>query len=222
MKNILWKPKSPEKSQMSQLIHIINESYEEDINSYNELHQWSVEHVSEFWEEIWNYSKIIHSKSYSNVVDDVSKMPGAKWFQGAKLNFAENLLRFRDNRPAIHFKGEGKAVITYSFKDLYDEVEKVAHALRTLGVVKGDRVAGFIPNIPESVIAMLATASIGAIWSSSSPDFGTKAVLDRFAQIEPKVIFAADGYFYNGKGYDSIKKLKKLELQALQKKRYVI
>ena len=219
MKDILWKPKSPEKSQMSQLIQIINESYKEDINSYNKLHQWSVENVSEFWEEVWKYSKIIHSKAFLKVVDDVSKMPGAKWFSGAKLNFAENLLRFRDNRPAIHFKGEGKAVITYSFKEVYDEVEKVTHALRTLGVVKGDRVAGFIPNIPESVIAMLATASIGAIWSSSSPDFGTKAVLDRFAQIEPKVIFAADGYFYNGKGYNSIKKLKEISknIPALQK-----
>ena len=111
MKDILWKPKSPEKSQMSQLIHIINESYKEDINSYKELHQWSVEHVSEFWEEVWNYSKIIHSKAFLNVVDDVSKMPGAKWFQGAKLNFAENLLRFRDNRPAIHFKREGQFLI---------------------------------------------------------------------------------------------------------------
>ena len=219
MKDILWTPLSPEKTQMSQLIQIINESYNEDINSYNELHQWSVENLSEFWEEIWNYSKIIHSKSYSHVVDDVSKMPGAKWFPGARFNFAENLLRFRDHKPAIHFKKEGKDVISLSFREVYDEVEKLTHALRSLGVVKGDRVAGFIPNIPESIIAMLATASIGAIWSSSSPDFGTKAVLNRFTQIKPKVIFAADGYFYNGKSYDSLKKLDEIakKLPSLQK-----
>ena len=207
MENILWKPSSPEKTQMVQLINRINESYGLGMNSYDELHNWSINHIPEFWKEIWDYCEIKHSVSFSDVVDDVHQMPGAKWFSGAKLNFAENLLRFQDDHPAIHFKGEGQPVRTLTYKELFNDVERLAHSLKEFGVQKGDRVAGFIPNMPEALIAMLATASIGAIWSSSSPDFGIKGVLDRFTQIEPKVIFAADGYFYNGKSFDSLEKL---------------
>jgi len=207
MENILWKPSSPEKTQMAHLINRINESYGLGMNSYDELHNWSINHIPEFWKEIWDYCEIKHSVSFSQVVDDVHQMPGAKWFSGAKLNFAENLLRFQDDHPAIHFKGEGQPVRTLTYKELFNDVERLAHSLKEIGVQKGDRVAGFIPNMPEALIAMLATASIGAIWSSSSPDFGIKGVLDRFTQIEPKVIFAADGYFYNGKSFDSLEKL---------------
>ena len=134
-------------------------------------------------------------------------MPGATWFKGARLNFAENLLRSRDNRPAIHFQGEGQTLRTLTHQELFYEVEKLAHSLRDSGIQKGDRVAGFMPNMPETVIAMLATASIGAVWSSSSPDFGIKGVLDRFSQIEPRIIFASNGYYYNGKEFDSLGKL---------------
>jgi len=134
-------------------------------------------------------------------------MPGATWFRGARLNFAENLLRSRDNRPAIHFQGEGQTLRTLTHQELFYEVEKLAHSLRDSGIQKGDRVAGFMPNMPETVIAMLATASIGAVWSSSSPDFGIKGVLDRFSQIEPRIIFASNGYYYNGKEFDSLGKL---------------
>ncbi len=207
MENILWKPKSPEKTRMAHLIKIINESHQTNISSYDELHRWSVNQISDFWHHIWKYSNIIHSKSYSKVVDDVKKMPGAKWFVNAELNFAENLLKFKDHRPAIHAIDERNSIRTITYKELYNEVEKVAHALKKINVTKGDRVVGFIPNIPEAVIAMLATTSIGAIWSSSSPDFGIKGVLDRFTQIKPKVVFAADGYLYNGKQFDSLKKL---------------
>ena len=180
MKDILWKPISPEKTQMSRLIQIVNESYSENIDSYDQLHQWSIDNIHEFWGEIWDYTKIVHSSNYNKVVDDETKMPGAKWFPGARLNFAENLLRYKDSKPAIHFKGEGKPIITLSYHEIYNEVEKLSHALRSLGVKEGDRVAGFIPNIPQAIIAMLATTSIGAVWSSSSPDFGIKGVLDRF------------------------------------------
>ena len=207
MENILWKPSSPEKTQMAQLINRINESYGLGMNSYAELHNWSINHIPEFWKEIWDYCEIKHSVSFSQVVDDVHQMPGAKWFSGAKLNFAENLLRFQDDHPAIHFKGEDQPVRTLTYKELFNDVERLAHSLKEIGVQKGDRVAGFIPNMPEALIAMLATASIGAIWSASSPDFGIKGVLDRFTQIEPKVIFAANGYFYNGKSFDSLEKL---------------
>ena len=206
-KQILWTPPYPEQTQMAQFLQRVNTNNQLKLSSYEEFHNWSVRHVSEFWNQFWDYSNIIHSAPYHQVVDDEKKMPGAKWFPGSKLNYAENLLKYRDNRPAIHFKGEGQPTQTYSYSDLYNEVEQLAHSLRELGVKKGDRVAGFIPNMPQAIIAMLATASIGAIWSSSSPDFGIKGVLDRFTQIEPKVIFAANGYYYNGKSFDSLDKL---------------
>ena len=125
MKDILWKPISPEKTQMSRLIQIVNESYSENIDSYDQLHQWSIDNIHEFWGEIWDYTKIVHSSNYNKVVDNVTKMPGAKWFPGARLNFAENLLRYKDSRPAIHFKGEGKPIITLSYHEIYNEVEKL-------------------------------------------------------------------------------------------------
>jgi len=208
MKPILWTPTHPEQSQMAQFMERINEVYDLNMQSYDELYNWSVHHISDFWKQFWDYSNIIYSTTFNEVVDDEKRMPGAKWFEGAKLNFAENLLKYRDEHPAIHFKGEGQIVKTITYEELFSEVEKLAHSLKEMGIQKGNRVVGFIPNIPEAIIAMLATASIGAIWSSSSPDFGIKGVLDRFTQIEPKVIFAANGYYYNGKTFDSLEKLK--------------
>jgi acetoacetyl-CoA synthetase len=144
------------------------------------------------------------------VVDDLGKMPGAKWFDGATLNFTENLLRYRDAKIAIHFYGEDGTQSSLSYRALHDQVSRLARSMREMGIVKNDRVAGFMPNIPETIITMLATASIGAIWSSCSPDFGIKGVLDRFQQIEPKLVFAADGYLYNGKTIDCLSKLKNI------------
>ena len=161
-------------------------------------------------DHFWEYSKIIHHSPYSDVVDDILKMPGAKWFEDATLNFAGNLLRHRDNKIAIHFYGEDGTQSSLSYRELHDQVSRLARSMREIGIVKNDRVAGFMPNIPETIITMLATASIGAIWSSCSPDFGIKGVLDRFQQIEPKLIFAADGYLYNGKTIDCLSKLKKI------------
>ena len=207
MKKILWKPDSKKETKMAELTAIINHNHDQKIKNYEQLHDWSINHISEFWEEIWNYCNIIHSESYTQVVNNVKLMPGAKWFAGAKLNFAENLLRFRDNRVAIKFKSEDKSLRELTYLELFQEVKKVSSYLKNLGVQKGDRVVGFLPNIPEAVAAMLATSSLGAIWSSCSPDFGTNGVLDRFSQIEPKVIFSAYGYRYNGKYYDSLKKL---------------
>ena len=219
MKKILWKPDSRKKTKMAELTDIINRNHSQKINDYEQLHNWSVNHIPEFWEEIWNYCDIIHSEPYTQVVDDVKVMPGAKWFTGAKLNFAENLLRFRDDRVAIKFKSEDKSLRELTYLELFQEVEKVSNYLRELGVQKGDRVVGFLPNVPEAVVAMLATSSLGAVWSSCSPDFGTNGVLDRFSQIEPKVIFSACGYRYNGKYYDSLKKLNGVlkELTTVQK-----
>jgi len=217
----LWQP-NPQKASASQMqifLNLINDKYHLAENSYAQLHLWSVENPTDFWEEFWNYSNIIHSEEYTSVVDDAKKMPGAKWFTDAKLNYAENLLQRRDDKAAIIFRGESAIKRQLSYKELYEEVRKTAAGLRKLGVKKGDRIAGFMPNMPESIIAMLATSSIGAIWSSSSPDFGIKGVLDRFSQIEPKVIFAADGYFFKGKQFDSQEKLLQIldQLPSVQK-----
>ncbi len=206
----MWKPsvEQIERSQMFEFKEFINTRHGLNLDSYTDLHDWSVDNIHEFWAFAWEFFDIIHTQPYTQVVDDVSKMPGAKWFTGVRLNFAENLLRRRDDKTALIFKGESQLVRKLTYAELYSEVAKTAAALRTAGVEKGDRVAGFVPNMPESIIAMLATTSIGAIWSSSSPDFGIKGVLDRFSQIEPKVLFAANGYFYNGKFHDSLEKLK--------------
>ena len=185
----------------------INGRHGINLENYQDLHGWSVNQIPDFWEAVWSYFDIIHSESYTQIVDDVSKMPGAKWFNGARLNFAENLLRHRDDKIALIFKGEGQPTRKLTYCELYLAVAKTAQALKNVGVQKGDCIAGFIPNMPESIIAMLATTSIGAIWSSSSPDFGINGVLDRFSQIKPKVLFAANGYFYNGKSHDSLEKL---------------
>jgi acetoacetyl-CoA synthetase len=156
---------------------------------------------------MWSFSDLIYSKNYTQVVDDINKMPGAKWFSGSRLNFSENLLRFKDDQIAVQFKGEDLSVRTLSYNELYRDVEILASAFRKNGLKKGDRVVGFLPNIPESIIAMLATASIGAIWSSCSPDFGIKGVLDRFKQINPKFLISTNGYRYNGKSFDLTNKL---------------
>jgi len=206
---ILWQP-NPAKmkqSQMYEFMLLIDEKYHLPEPTYPALHKWSVENIANFWMEFWEYAQIINSHQFSQVVDDAQKMPGAKWFPGAKLNYAENLLQHRGDKTAIIFRNENGSEKRISQDELYNEVYRISDGLKKLGVGIGDRVAAFMPNIPETVVAMLATASVGAIWSSSSPDFGIKGVLDRFSQIEPKVIFAADGYFYNGKQFDSQEKL---------------
>ena len=209
MNPILWTPTQDQvnASQMEAFRNQVNSRFNIDLKNYFDLYEWSISNISDFWKAVWGFMTIEFSADYKQVVDDDSKMPGAQWFNGVKMNFAENLLRIRSEKPAIHFKGEGQEVRTLSYYELFDEVEKLASALRKIGIQQGDRIAGFMPNMPETIIAMLAAASIGAIWSSSSPDFGIKGVLDRFTQIEPKVLFAANGYYYNGKKFDSLEKL---------------
>ena len=209
MNPILWKPTQDQvnTSQMEAFRNQVNSRFNINLKDYFDLYEWSISNISDFWKAVWGFMALEFSDDYTQVVDDDSKMPGAQWFEGVKMNFAENLLRIRSEKPAIHFKGEGQEVRTLSYYELFDEVEKLASALRKIGIQQGDRIAGFMPNMPETIIAMLAAASIGAIWSSSSPDFGIKGVLDRFTQIEPKVLFAANGYYYNGKQFDSLEKL---------------
>ena len=220
----MWQPTEEQinNSQMMDYMQLVNQKFGLSLKKYSQLYDWSIEKAEDFWGSFWEYSQIIHHSPYSQVVDDLGKMPGAKWFDGATLNFAENLLRYRDDKIAILFQGEDGTQSSLTYKELHDQVSRLARSMREMGIVKNDRVAGFMPNIPETIITMLATASIGAIWSSCSPDFGIKGVLDRFQQIEPKLIFAADGYLYNGKTIDCLSKLKKILMDLPSIKKIII
>ena len=172
-----------------------------NLKTYGKLWQWSVAHAGDFWSLLWQYADVIGEKG-AEVVIDADKMPGARWFPRARLNYAQNLLRRRDDGDALVFWGEDRVKRRFSHAALYDAVSRCRQALQQAGVGQGDRVAGYLPNMPETIIAMLATASLGAVWSSASPDFGVEGVMDRFGQIEPKVLFCVDGYYYNGKVID--------------------
>ena len=212
MNTILWKPSKDQinSSQLEAFRLQVNSRFNLKIENYSELHSWSISNINDFWKAIWGFMAIKCSSNYNQVVDDENKMPGAKWFDGLLFNFAENLLRIKSDKAAIIFQSENADSKIISYNELYDEVEKVASTLRKMGIKNGDRIVGIMPNLAETVIAMLATTSIGAIWSSCSPDFGTQGILDRFTQINPKIIFASDGYFYKSKSFDSLNKLKDL------------
>jgi len=209
---ILWKPSSQyiKESNLFRFTQIINHKYGHDFDSYDDLYKWSVIELEKFWEEVSIFSNIKFSQKYTNIIRKDEKIWKTKWFLNSKLNYAENLLKNKDDNIAIYFFGENKVRTQVTFNELYSEVAKVAHSFRNLGIRKGDRIAGFIPNIPEAIISMLAATSIGAIWSSCSPDFGTDAVLDRFKQINPKIIIASDGYYYKGKEINYNDKLNKI------------
>jgi acetoacetyl-CoA synthetase len=175
------------------------------IDSYEALWQWSIDDIEGFWSLLWSYGNVLGDRR-SEVLVDGDRMPGARWFPGARLNYAENLLRRRDAQDALVFWGETRVRRRLGHGALYDEVSRCRQALQAVGVGEGDRVAGYLPNMPETVIAMLAAASLGAVWSSASPDFGVEGVMDRFGQIGPKVLFCVDGYYYNGKTIDCMEK----------------
>jgi acetoacetyl-CoA synthetase len=205
----LWQPSEEriKSTNMYRFMNLINEKYSQNFNEYESLYEWSIQNIPDFWATMWDFAEIKASHPYTEVVDDLTTMPGAKWFSGAQLNFAENLLRYRDDQVALIFKGEALESIKMTYAELYDEVARVAKALKDAGVQVGDRVGGFMPNMPETVIAMLASTSIGAVWSSCSPDFGIKGVLDRFGQIRPKILFTANGYFFKGNRFDSLERV---------------
>ncbi|EEG06801.1 acetoacetate--CoA ligase [Pseudogulbenkiania ferrooxidans] len=180
------------------------------LDDYDALYDWSIREPAVFWQALWRFAEVRAMREADTVLQDGERMPGARWFVGARLNFAANLLRRRDDGVALAFYGEDQVRATWSWGRLYGTVSRLAQALRAQGVGPGDRVAGLVPNMPETVAAMLATASLGAMWSSCSPDFGVEGVLDRFGQIAPKVLFASDGYRYNGKAIDVRAKLAEL------------
>ena len=206
MGQLLWKPSKVRKKQsnMTRFIGFVNEKYSLAIDSYNDLYDWSIEKLPDFWAAMWKFTRIKASRRYDEVVDDLTKFPGAKWFGGASLNFAENLLRYRDDRIAFIFKGETQKSARMTYAEIYDSVARLAKSLRDIGVKPGDRVTAYMPNLIETAIAMLATTSIGAVWSSCATDLGAQATLDRLGQIEPKILFTVNGYFYKGKAFNSL------------------
>ena len=198
---ILWSPSDErvKSSQMYQFIKIINKKNNINIQNFIDLHSWSIENKAEFWSEIWDFFEVKGFKGVKPYIKPENQMPGSKFFPNGKVNYAENMLSGDVSGPAIVFKSENKIRKEVSWNDLKTEVSALANFMKKQGIAKGDRVAAYMPNMPETVIMMLATSSIGAIFSSASPDFGVDGVLDRFGQIEPKILLTTDGYWYNGK-----------------------
>ncbi len=201
LNSVLWSPSDEriKSSQMYNFIKIINKKNNINIQSFTDLHTWSIENKANFWSLIWDFFDVIGSKGSEPYIDPINQMPGSKFFPYGKVNYAENMLSGDVSGSAIIFKSEDKIRKEVSWKELKDQVATLANFLKKQGITKGDRVAAYMPNMPETVILMLATSSIGAIFSSASPDFGVEGVLDRFGQIEPKILLTTDGYWYNGK-----------------------
>jgi acetoacetyl-CoA synthetase len=202
----LWRP-SPERiatANLTRFMRCVTARTGTALPDYDALYAWSLEQPAQFWSELARFAGIRADFGGGPAIEHPAQMPGARFFPGARLNFAENLLKFADEHPALIFRNERGTRRVLSGRELREEVARIAAGLAAAGVVAGDRVAGYLPNLPEAAIAMLATASLGATWSSCSPDFGVHGVLDRFGQIQPKVLFTADGYFYAGKTLDSL------------------
>jgi acetoacetyl-CoA synthetase len=211
----LWEPspESIERATMTRYMRWLERESGLRFGSYEELWEWSVSELEDFWASIWEFFDVRAAKPYEHVLADRS-MPGTRWFEGAELNYAEHIFRDRDPAAvALHHASELREPAALTWGELSDQVARTAAGLRALGVERGDRVVAYAPNIPEALVAFLATASIGAVWSSCSPDFGASSVVDRFAQIEPKVLFAVDGYRYGGRDFDRLETVAGLQAQ---------
>ena len=220
MSTKLWEP-DPVRvlaSNLTVFMKFVEERWDISCQSYAALHQWSVEEQEKFWSAVWDFAEIIGDGPGDTILENKGKMLGASYFPEAQLNFSENLLRNRDNTLALIFRGETGVERTLNRSQLYDLVSQIIQAMKNAGVNPGDRIAGYLPNLPESIAVMLAAASLGAVWSSCSPDFGTRGVLDRFGQIEPKILFVADRYFYGGKTIDYNERIREVraELNTIQ------
>ncbi len=218
---VLWEPseRAIENALVTQFARHAVRKHRLELNTYPEFYQWTVEHPEEFWSEVWDWCGVIAAKKGATVLVDGGKMPGARWFPEARLNLAENLMRRGDRGDAFVLWDETGLRRRLSYADLYSEVSRAAQALQALGLRAGDRVAAFIPNIPEACVFALAALSQGMVWSSCSPDFGVEGVLDRFGQIEPKVLFCADGYRYHGESFDTLERAAEIaaKLPSLRK-----
>ncbi|MDF1797145.1 MAG: acetoacetate--CoA ligase [Coxiellaceae bacterium] len=216
----LWQPSADDlqKSQMAKFIQYVNQAHKLQFDNYQQLYQWSTEHIDLFWQAVVEFCDVKFDSPAQGVVNNQNDMQQAQWFPGATLNFAQHLLRFNDDKVAIQFANEIGERRSLTYAELNQQVIALAAHLQSLSVVAGDRVAGFVANTPEAIIAMLATTYLGAVWSSCSPDFGLNGVIDRFGQIEPKVLFAVDGHYYGRKKFNDLDKVKKIrqQLPALQ------
>ena len=211
----LWEPGAEriERSNMAAYMRWLAAERGLDFTSYDELWRWSVDELEDFWASIWDHFQVRAAKPYERVLAERT-MPGARWFEGAELNYAEHILREREpDEVAVRHASELRELAELRWGELSAQVAAVAAGLRGLGVQPGDRVVAYVPNIPEALVAFLATASIGAVWSSCSPDFGPRSVVDRFAQIEPKVLFCVDGYRYGGRDFDRLEAIAGLEAE---------
>lgn len=221
MNNVLWQPtdKQVAGAPVEKFRLFVNQRLNLNLQNYTDLHAWSITSIEDFWSALWDFNGIVSEAKGERVLVNPTAMPGASWFPDAKLNYTANLLRRNDDTDAIVFRSENGEQTVLSHAQLRAQVASMSRALRATGIVAGDRVAGFVPNMPQAIVAMLAAASIGAVWSSCSPDFGLNGVLDRFSQIEPKVLFTADGYHYNGKKHDSLALVSELveKLPSVQK-----
>jgi acetoacetyl-CoA synthetase len=209
----LWRPSKQRIAQanLTAFMAAIREEWGVALSHYAALYEWSIREKERFWQSVWSFCEVRSETRGRVILEDGQRMPGARWFPEARLNFAENLLRRRDQGEAVVFWGEDGRTRRLSHRELHSQVSRLEQALRARGVREGDRIAGYLPNLPETLIGMLAAASIGAIWSSCSPDFGPRGVVDRFGQIEPKLLLCADGYLYNGKRHDCIEKLREVQ-----------
>ena len=207
----LWTPSqaSIDAANMTRFIEQVNQHHGLSIDDYDALYQWSIEHKEAFWSETWDFCGIIGDQG-KRILIDGEDIEQAQWFPDATLNFAENLLRKRDSDVAIYFRAEDQVEYSLTYRELHDQVASVAAWLKSNGLEPGDRVAAYLPNMPETVVAMLAVTSLGAVWTSTSPDFGEDSVVDRFGQTEPRFLFTVDGYFYNGKRHEISDKIKSI------------
>jgi acetoacetyl-CoA synthetase len=220
----LWSP-SPEsvaKANITAFMKLVNSRHGLELGDYAGLYRWSIDKPGDFWTALWDFGGVIAEARGARVIADPDRMPGARFFPDARLNFAENLMRLGDDSDAMVFWGEDKVRRRMSHRELHEVVSRLQQALAAAGVNEGDRVAAFMPNMPEAVIAMLATASLGATWTSCSPDFGIQGVLDRFGQVEPTVLFCCDGYYYNGKVIDTLPRIAEIVRQLPTVKKVVV
>jgi acetoacetyl-CoA synthetase len=218
----LWQPSAQRiaEANLTAFMAAASERWKRALPDFGVTHRWSVEHPEEFWASVWQFCQVIGEPGERVVEGD--SMPGARWFPGAQLNFAQNLLRCRDDSDALVFWGEDKVRRRMSHAELYVAVARLAAAMRAEGLKPGDRVAAYMPNMPETIIAFLAASSIGATFTSASPDFGVQGVLDRFGQVEPRMLFVADGYYYNGKTIDCLDRVARIVEQLPSVTRVIV
>ena len=211
MAKLLWSPSTQriQDSNIRKLMDYIAKDGHQ-MAHYQDLYDFSIRLPQLFWRYVWEFGSFVEEQPFTKVLENPTKMPGANWFVGSRFNFAQNLLKCRDDKRAIVAYDERGKQQELTYSELFAKVAALSHYFKAQGIVPGDKIAGFMPNVPETIIAMLAATSLGAIWSSCSPDFGLQGVLDRFGQIEAKLIITTDGYLYGGKNYNSLEKLNQI------------